>query len=100
MILERLGKKYWCPDTATTLDETTGRYSGISASELVPYSLYLLQQELAAKQEELTSLQAETTDAALLAWAKAESPVVHRLATVDAEVAELELQIANHTPPA
>jgi len=92
MIIENANGKFYAPDTASVLDTKTGVYS-LDSTKLVPYDLHLLNEELAAKKAEVSSL--VISDADLLIWAKANNHDLQRKATLDTEITDIQTKINN-----
>jgi len=95
MIIERENRKYWCPDDVTSLD-ANGIWHGISNDVLVPYDLYILQEEKKSLEKEMVNIANETTDTELIAWARENNPIFQRQSDVETRLAELDLAITNH----
>jgi len=92
MIIEDATWKYYAPDSASVLDPKTGKYS-LDSTQLIPYDLHLLKEELISKELEIAWI--STTDADLLIWAKQNNPDIQYKTTLQDEVVVLRDKILN-----
>lgn len=91
MIIDNQWQKFYVPDEIG--NDQTLTVADVFNSAIV-YSLYLLQEELKNKQEELLGL--DVTNDYLLSWAKANCPDIQQKGLVESEIQTLQDNITNY----
>ncbi|MDX8382584.1 MAG: hypothetical protein R8M45_00800 [Ghiorsea sp.] len=86
MLIEISGKKFYAPDSASSLD-AAGAWQGVGATDLIPWDVHQTQLHAAELHAELAALEAEATDAACVVYARAEWRVCQRIDAIKAELA-------------